>query len=146
MSLGSSGTVISEPSGGNVMVQLGMMKTRVRVDDVRLEAPKPQPKEPKPRRTQTAIVRHKEGFAQRSAATELDIRGCTVDEGVMKLEDFLSAAMLSGFETVTVIHGKGTGALRSGIQDHLRRMKQVRSFRPGKYGEGEDGVTIVTLK
>ncbi|MBR5722609.1 MAG: Smr/MutS family protein, partial [Oscillospiraceae bacterium] len=66
--------------------------------------------------------------------------------GIMMTENFIAGSMLSGFETVTIIHGKGTGALRKGIHDHLRRMKQVKSFRPGVYGEGEDGVTIVTLK
>ena len=62
------------------------------------------------------------------------------------VEQFLSSSMLSGFETVTLIHGKGTGALRKGIHDYLRRSKHVKAFRLGVYGEGEDGVTIVTLK
>ena len=64
----------------------------------------------------------------------------------MMTEQFISGTVLMGFETVTIIHGKGTGALRKGIHEHLRRMKQVKSYRLGVYGEGEDGVTIVTLK
>ena len=145
VSMGRVGTVLAEPSGGTVTVQIGAMKTRVPLDGVRLE--KQQPKQKQPQKTHTTVVRsQKGGTGVRSAATELDIRGCTVDEGIMMTENFIAGSLLSGFETVTIIHGKGTGALRKGIHDHLRRMKQVKSFRLGVYGEGEDGVTIVSLK
>ncbi|HAG14682.1 MAG TPA: endonuclease MutS2, partial [Ruminococcus sp.] len=147
VSMGRSGTVIAEPAGNVVTVQIGAMKTRVPLDGVRLEVQKTQQKQQKQqKKVHTTVVRSEGGQRSRSAATELDIRGCTIDEGVMMTENFIAGSMLSGFETVTIIHGKGTGALRKGIQDHLRRMKQVKSFRPGMYGEGEDGVTIVTLK
>ena len=146
--MGRSGTVVAEPAGKMVTVQIGAMKTRVPVENLRLE--KQQPKQQKQQKEHTTTVarsdRGKGGSGVRSAATELDIRGCTVDEGIMMTENFIAGSMLSGFETVTIIHGKGTGALRKGIHDHLRRMKQVKSFRPGVYGEGEDGVTVVTLK
>ena len=148
VSMGRSGTVVAEPAGKMVTVQIGAMKTRVPVENLRLE--KQQPKQKKQQKVHTTTVvrsdKGKSGSGVRSAATELDIRGCTVDEGIMMTENFIAGSMLSGFETVTIIHGKGTGALRKGIHDHLRRMKQVKSFRPGVYGEGEDGVTIVTLK
>ena len=145
VSMGRVGTVLAEPSGGTVTVQIGAMKTRVPLDGVRLE--KQQPKQKQSQKTHTTVVRsQKGGTGVRSAATELDIRGCTVDEGIMMTENFIAGSLLSGFETVTIIHGKGTGALRKGIHDHLRRMKQVKSYRLGVYGEGEDGVTIVSLK
>ena len=146
VSMGRSGTVVAEPAGNVVTVQIGAMKTRVPLNGVRLEVQKTQQKQKQQKKVHTTVVRSEGGQRSRSAATELDIRGCTVDEGVMMTDNFIAGSMLSGFETVTIIHGKGTGALRKGIHDHLRRMKQVKSFRPGMYGEGEDGVTIVTLK
>ena len=77
---------------------------------------------------------------------ELDIRGRSADEGVYEMEAFIDNAIMSGISMVTIIHGKGTGILRSAIHQQLRRMKQVKSFRVGIYGEGENGVTIVELK
>ncbi|HAM69204.1 MAG TPA: hypothetical protein DCP68_06290 [Ruminococcus sp.] len=147
VSMGRSGTVLTEPAGGVVTVQIGAMKTRVPIENLRLE--KKQAAQKQQKKVHTTVVRSEKGRSGsgvRSAATELDIRGCTVDEGIMMTENFIAGSLLSGFETVTIIHGKGTGALRKGIHDHLRRMKQVKAFRPGVYGEGEDGVTVVSLK
>ena len=147
VSLGRSGTVLSLPDSKTALVQIGAMKSRVPIENLRLE--KKQKDQKKQQKTHTTTVqRDKSTSGQRSrgSATELDIRGCTVDEGVMMTDQFIAGSMLSGFDTVTIIHGKGTGALRKGIHDHLRRMKQVKSFRLGLYGEGEDGVTVVTLK
>ena len=81
-----------------------------------------------------------------SAARELDIRGMETLEAESVVENFLSAAVMGKLETVTIIHGKGTGALRKAVHDILRRNKAVKSFRLGVYGEGESGVTVVTLK
>ena len=143
VSLGRVGTVLAKPEGNQVLVQLGAMKMRVALDNLRLEAKKEQPVRKQKQRT--TVVSSK-GAATRSAATEIDLRGCTVDEGISMVEQFLSSSMLSGFETVTLIHGKGTGALRKGVHDYLRRSKYVKSYRLGVFGEGEDGVTIVTLR
>ena len=143
MPMNQTGLVVGEPSGKNVTVQIGAMKMRVAIENVRLEAPKKQ--EQKPKKVHTTVVSSK-GAATRSAATELDLRGCTVDEAVSLIDGFLSGAMLSGFETVTLIHGKGTGALRKGVQEYLRKCAHVKAYRLGVYGEGEDGVTVVTLK
>ena len=82
----------------------------------------------------------------RKATTELDIRGCTVDEGLLMVDQFLDNAVMSGLSGATIIHGKGTGVLRRAVHDHLRRSKHVKEYRLGIYGEGEDGVTIVTLR
>lgn len=82
----------------------------------------------------------------RSITGEIDIRGFACDEGVMEVDRYIDSAILSGIETITVIHGKGTGVLRNAIHSHLRKHKNVEGFRVGTFGEGENGVTIVTLK
>lgn len=148
VSMGRSGTVIAEPAGKVVTVQIGAMKTRVPIENLRLEKTVQAKKKQEQKKVHTTVVRSEKGKSGggRSAANEVDIRGCTVDEGIMMVENFIAGSLLSGFETVTIIHGKGTGALRKGIHEHLRRMKQVKSYRLGVYGEGEDGVTVVTLK
>ena len=78
--------------------------------------------------------------------TEVDVRGKTVDEALMDVDQFIDNAVLLGLKIVTIIHGKGTGALRTAIHQHLRSHRNVRTFRLGVYGEGESGVTIVELK
>ena len=76
----------------------------------------------------------------------VDLRGQTVDEALINLDSYLDSAILGSYGSVTVIHGKGTGALRSAVADYLRRDKRVKSQRMGAYGEGDAGVTIVELK
>ena len=83
--------------------------------------------------------------AARRGTMELDIRGCTCDEGVYQMDAFLDRAVMSHIATVTIIHGKGTGQLRKAIHLRLKQLKYVKNFRLGTFGEGEDGVTIVTL-
>ncbi len=146
VSMGKSGTVLAPSDSKGVLVQIGAMKTRVTLDNVRLETPKQgAPQQQKQTRRPAAIL-SSGGQRTRSAAMECDIRGCTVDEGLIRMEQFLDQAMLSGIQTVTIIHGKGTGALRAAVQEHLRKSKQVKEYRLGRYGEGEDGVTVVTLR
>ena len=81
-----------------------------------------------------------------SAETRLDLRGMTVEECLMTLDRFIDTALRTGLNEFTVIHGKGTGALRAAVQQCLRRHKQVKSYRLGRFGEGESGVTVVELK
>ena len=84
--------------------------------------------------------------SQRSASSELDLRGQTIEEAIMMVDQFIDSCTLLGIKTITIIHGKGTGALRSAVQQHLKNHRAVRTFRLGVYGEGEDGVTIAELK
>ena len=89
-----------------------------------------------------AVVRR----GERTAPLEIDVRGMTVDEAVMVIDLHLDDAILSGRTQTTIIHGKGTGALRAGVQEHLRHHPHVKSMRMGAYGEGDAGVTVVELK
>ncbi len=143
ISMGEQGNVIGTPnSSGDVMVQVGIMKIKANLKDLRrVEAAAPKKTE-KGRRNISATPESK----TMNAATELDIRGLMVDEGTMLLDKFIDDAVMSSIKTLSVIHGKGTGALRAGIHSYLRHNKFVKSYRLGVYGEGDSGVTIIELK
>lgn len=131
-------TVLEAPRDGQVLVQAGIIKTRIAVDGLRLLNEK-QPEKPKGRMVTKSI-------STPEAATSLDLRGMNADEALMEVDAFLDRAARMSLPQVTVIHGKGTGVLRAAVQKHLRRCPQVKSFRLGAFGEGETGVTIVELK
>ena len=80
------------------------------------------------------------------ASPEVDLRGMTADEAIGALDLFLDSAVLGKLNEVRIIHGKGTGAVRRAVREHLKRSRYIKSFRPGRYGEGEDGVTIAELR
>lgn len=142
--MGTAATVIEPPDkNGNVLIQAGLMKTRVKQETLRLTNKK---ESSKPKIPLTRTVRGTESRATAKVNTSCDLRGKTVDEALMELDMFIDSAVMSGINEFTVIHGKGTGALRSAVQTHLRSHPQIRTFRLGVYGEGENGVTIVTLK
>ena len=132
-------TVLEAPKDGFVLVQAGIIKTRVPLSNIRLLS-KRQLKKKQPGRTVTKSVSTPE------AASSLDLRGQTVEEALMEVDAFLDRAARMNLPQVTIIHGKGTGALRTAVQQHLRRCAQVKSYRLGTYGEGESGVTIAELK
>ena len=126
------------------MVQIGIMKSKMPINRLQLVE---QPAAPKQAKRQPAKSTGKVSTkATRKGSMELDIRGNACDEGVYEMEAFLDQAVLSNISTVTIIHGKGTGLLRNAVRQRLKQLSCVKSFRPGVYGEGEDGVTIVTLK
>ena len=131
-------TVLEAPKDGQVLVQAGVVKTRVALSNLRLLTKTQQKKQLG--RTVTRSVSTQE------ASTSLDLRGQNVEEGLMEVDAFLDRASRMHLSQVTIIHGKGTGVLRAGVQKHLRKCPQVKSFRLGTYGEGESGVTIVELK
>ena len=132
--------VIDEKSG-EVSVRSGAMTLKVKLKSVRLEdAPaKKQPQRSARRNNVTSR-------ATRELSTEVDLRGMTVDEALLELDRFIDGAVMSGITSVTAIHGKGTGALRAAVQDHLKRHRLVKSYRLGTFGEGESGVTVIELK
>ncbi len=138
ISMDADGTVIALPnSKGQVKVQAGIMKIDIHISD--LEAPEKRP-EKKHQRTSSV------NLAQRSVGLSIDLHGQAVDDAQLLLDKYLDDAFLSGLSEVTVIHGRGTGVLKNGVRGYLRSHPHVKSFRSGVYGEGGDGVTVVTLK
>lgn len=141
--LDKQATVLSLPDkNGNVEVQAGPLKTRVRLQSLRLLSGK----EKKRAAVKSRTVHRSESIAQTSVKTSCDLRGKTVEEALLDLDQFLDDCVMTGLNECTIIHGKGTGALRGAVQKHLRAHPTVKSYRLGVYGEGEDGVTMVTLK
>ncbi len=146
MDMGLQATVVSPADDkGLVEVQAGMLRTRTPVSNLRLFESRREEKrvtrgQPKPR---TGGLTSR---MERSATTDLDLRGQTSEEALLEVDRFLDNAVLCGLDRVTVIHGKGTGALRAAVHAHLKGHRQVKSFRLGVYGEGETGVTVVELK
>ena len=139
----TAATVVQVNGDGSLVLQAGKMKMTAKPGQVRLIEGQPQAKKqaaaPK---TGPAPLLHLE----RRASSELDIRGYETLEAESVVENYLDAAVMAKLETVTIIHGKGTGALRKAVHEILRRSKAVKSFRLGRYGEGEAGVTVVELK
>ena len=138
-------TVTSLPDRhGMVGVRAGIMRTKVPLSG--LCAPNKMQKAPQPKKQpgRSATVQRSE--SSRDARMEINLLGMTVEEALMETDQFIDHAVLNNITTIYLIHGKGTGALRSAIQAHLRGHKNVKSFRLGRYGEGEAGVTVVELK
>lgn len=129
---------------GTVFLQIGAMRTKVPQEKLRLVAGVEEKKKSQQKQRQTAG--RVSAQAARRGTMELDIRGCTCDEGVYQMDAFLDRAVMSHIATVTIIHGKGTGLLRKAIHQRLKQLKYVKNFRLGTFGEGEDGVTIVSLE
>lgn len=144
LSMNLTGTVSSLPdSRGNLTVQMGILRSQVHITDLEIiEEPA------------SYITKNKNGSSKGklkmskslSVRPEINLLGKTVDEAVMELDKYLDDALLSHLSTVRVVHGKGTGALRKGIHEFLRKQKHVKSYRLAEFGEGDAGVTIVELK
>ena len=142
-SLGKQASVLALPDkSGHVSVMAGAAKMRVKQDDLRLLEGAAKPKPQQPRRT----GEKKREKAVMNADTRLDLRGMTVDDALLELDRFIDHSLRTGLSEFTIIHGKGTGALRTATQNYLRKSRCVKSFRLGTFGEGESGVTIVVLK
>jgi len=143
--LGKEGLVLKKPDGDTVLVQAGILKTTVPISDIELGEKKKQNQSNKKQRgaVSTKGVTSK---AERSAKTELDLRGQDAEQAIMELDAFIDNAIMSGIPSIRIIHGKGTGVLRNAVQQRLRRHRAIKSFRLGMYGEGESGVTIAELK
>lgn len=142
ISMDTTGTVLALPNARDELsVQIGILHVTLPIHDCEItEPPAAEPSKPNRGKARMNLER---------AATirpELNVIGLTVDEAVSKIDKYLDDALLSNLSQVTIIHGKGTGALRKGIQEYLKRQKHVGSFRSGEFGEGDMGVTIVELK
>ncbi len=136
--------VVSVGKDGTLQLKSGVLKMKAKADEVRLiEEDERAAQKKKPA---VSIRQNADRALRASASREVDIRGMETLEAESVVENFLSAAVMGRLDTVTIIHGKGTGALRKAVHDILRRSKAVKSFRLGVYGEGESGVTVVTLK
>lgn len=138
----SAKVVAPADKNGNVEVQAGSIKTRVKEKNLRLLEDAPAKKE-KPKSTAKLTGESRLNMA---ANTRLDLRGMTVDECLIELDRFIDQGLRTGLNEFTIVHGKGTGALRTAVTNYLRSSPFVKSHRLGVYGEGEDGVTIVVLK
>ena len=132
-------TVLSLPDAKDeVQVQAGILKMRVPVNQLRPASQQ--------RAQKQTVVRANTDAGERSVKMECDVRGMALDEAMAAVDNYLDSATLAGLHEVFIIHGKGTGTLRAGLRTHLKRHHLVASQRAGKYGEGETGVTVVTLK
>lgn len=140
LSLGQKGHVVELAGSKEVVVQLGIMKMKLALTDIELVSkPKPKPKQPQ---AAASVKRSK----NEDLRMELDLRGSNLEEALIEVDRFLDEAFLANLGQVYVIHGKGTGVLRQGIQEYLRKHKHVKSYRLGAYGEGGAGVTVTELK
>ena len=148
VNLNAKATVLTGPDAkGECTVQAGALKLKANIADMRTARPdKPEkPKGRQPARGSGGGGSYA-GIAPRAVETECDVRGMSLEEALLAVDMFLDGAVLNKLSQVYIIHGKGTGVLRNGIQQHLKKHAAVKSFRLGKYGEGEDGVTVATLK
>lgn len=143
LSMGMKGTVSTLPDAkGNMFVQCGIIRSQVNVKDLVLTEDETI-STPILQRTNTGKIKMSKSF---SISPEINLLGRTVDEALAELDKYLDDAYLAHLTSVRVVHGKGTGALRSAVHSHLKRMKNVKEYRLGEYGEGDAGVTIVTFK
>ncbi len=140
LTIGGKGTVLKPADEkGEVLVQAGILKCKVHQSQLELLEEKKAP-------DKTHVTAHKDMKDIPAISLSCDVRGMSLEEAVQETDQYLGNAVMAGYHEVTIVHGKGTGVLRAGIQQHLRKHPLVKSSRLGKYGEGEDGVTIVTLK
>ena len=143
ISMNLKGIVNTLPDArGNLFVQCGIMRMQTNINDL-VPVKEETITAPALQRTNTGKLKMSKSF---SVSSEINLLGCTVDEAIAKLDKYLYDAYLAHLPSVRVVHGKGTGALRNAVQSHLKRLKYVKEYRLGEYGEGDAGVTIVTFK
>lgn len=144
LSMNINGTVASLPDNkGNLTVQMGILRSQVNISDLEIIDETPAYLKKTTRAGGKGKIKMSKSL---SISTEINLLGKTVDEAIAELDKYLDDASLAHLSSVRIVHGKGTGALRKGIHQYLRRQKHVRSFRLGEFGEGDAGVTIAELK
>ncbi|MNJ55904.1 Endonuclease MutS2 [compost metagenome] len=139
-SLNQRGHVVELAGTKEAVVQLGIMKMKVSIDDLELVAAAPSQA---PVQRQAATLKRTKNDR---VSSELDLRGTNLEEAILEVDRFIDEAFLGNLGQISIIHGKGTGVLRNGITEYLRKHKHVKSYRLGNYGEGGNGVTIAELK
>ncbi len=144
LSMNLNGTVASHPDAkGNLTVQMGILRSQVNISDLEIIDEKPAYLQKTSRQTGKGKLKMNKSL---SVGMEINLLGKTVDEAIAELDKYLDDASLAHLSSVRIVHGKGTGALRTGIHQYLKRQKHVKSFRLGAFGEGDAGVTIAELK
>ena len=145
VTLGQKGTIVELVNDKEIVVQIGSMRTRVKNKTVQKlrDVSQISQRDQVHQRTSGANVQRPE---MRTTKLELDVRGQSLDDAIMEVDQYLSDVVLAGFAQVMIIHGVGTGVLRKGVQDYLRSHRHVKSYRAGRYGEGDLGVTVVEMK
>ena len=143
VSMNLKGTVNSRPdSKGNLFVQMGIIRSKVNISDLEL-IDEPVITSQSMQQTGSGKIKMSKSA---SVSSEINLLGKTVDEAVSLLEKYLDDASIAHLKSVRIVHGKGTGALRKGIHQYLKKNKHAASFRLGEFGEGDSGVTIVEIK
>ncbi|MFS8541225.1 MAG: Smr/MutS family protein, partial [Tissierellales bacterium] len=139
-SLQQLGTVLELPDEeGNVLVQVGIMKVKVHISTLKRAI---KAEEEKSTASTKRIIKSKSS----SIKNEIDLRGMTLDEALLELDKYIDDAFIAGLKQAYIIHGKGTGVLREGIRDYIKKHKHIRNYRSGNYNEGGEGVTVIELK
>ena len=142
VSMGTRASVLSVKKDGTLQLQAGILKITAKQDEVRVVEGETQSQ----KEARRIVQRAQHTLRAAAAPSEIDLRGMMTDEAIAVLDRFLDTAMMGKLESVTIIHGKGTGAVRKAVREHLKRSRYIKSFRPGRYGEGEDGVTVAELR
>ena len=144
LSLNQEGTVVRKPDkDNNVMVQAGILKVNIHISNL---APVKDSQDPRSNSKGGGFFKTNASLKAMDISTELDLRGFTIDDATAAIDKYIDDAVLANLKQVTIIHGKGTGALRSGVHAFLKKNRRVKSYRLGGLGEGDTGVTIVELK
>ena len=138
--MGTQATVLSVNKDGSLQLQAGILKISAKQEEVRVVEGESV------KSAQKVVARAERKLRTVGASPEVDLRGMMTDEAIGALDLFLDNAVLGRLGEVRIIHGKGTGAVRKAVREHLKRSRYVKSFRPGRYGEGEDGVTVAELR
>ena len=142
VSMGTKATVLSVNKDGSLQLQAGILKISAKQEEVRVVEGETRTQ----REARKIVARAQHTLRTAAVPSQIDLRGMMTDEAISVLERFLDTAMMGKLETVTIIHGKGTGAVRKAVRTYLKRSRYIKSFRPGRYGEGEDGVTVAELR
>ncbi len=142
LSMGTRATVLSVNKDGSLQLQAGILKISAKQSEVRVVEGETQSQ----KQVRQIMKRAEHTLRTAAVPSQVDLRGMMTDEAIAVLEQFLDTAMMGKLETVTIVHGKGTGAVRNAVRIYLKRSRYVKSFRPGRYGEGEDGVTVAEMR